>query len=116
MSVKPALWHRQAGEDEPEPWAVLADVEDAIRNCVPTRTGHPASWTSTRCSSSSTPPREETYQQLLAEHLESAEQIRAIHLCRLRPAGGRMTGGSRRGNGRLAGVYWADRRPGRTVV
>jgi len=71
---------------EPEQWAILSDVETAMRSCVPIPHRAP------RVNDIETllelvTAAEDAYQQLIAEHVEHAERILNDHIAGLRQDG-----------------------------
>jgi hypothetical protein len=80
-------YDRRRQQGEPEPWEVLADVEAIMRSCIPIPHHAP------RVADVATllelvAAAEDSYQQLISEHLEYAEQVLAGPRTEVTAAGG----------------------------
>lgn len=73
-------YDRRAGSGvEPEPWEILADVEQVMRNCTPIPHATP------RVEDITTlleliDSAEDAYQRLIGEHIEYAEAVLTAHI------------------------------------
>jgi hypothetical protein len=76
--------------EEPEPWNVLADVEAAMRTCIPIPQSAP-NIADIEALLQLIDKTEDAYQQLIAEHLDYAERALAEHVAMLQHCGAALT-------------------------
>jgi hypothetical protein len=71
-------YDRRRQQGEPEPWEVLADVEAIMRSCIPIP-HHAPLVTDVPTLLELVAAAEDSYQQLISEHLDHAEQVLAAY-------------------------------------